>query len=45
MSNAPPMPTSVLEPRLTGQDVYEVRVYDSKRKRRLVAAIMQNVED
>lgn len=36
---APPKPTLVLEPRLPGQDVYEVRIYDSRRNRRLVAAI------
>jgi hypothetical protein len=28
-----------LEPRLPNQDVYEVRIYDSRRNRRLVAAI------
>lgn len=28
-----------VEPRLPRQDVYEVRIYDSRRKRRLVAAI------
>lgn len=36
---APPQPTLTLEPRLPEQDVYEVRVYDSRRRRRLVAAI------
>ena len=36
---APPKPTLTVEPRLPKQDVYEVRVYDSRRKRRLVAAI------
>jgi hypothetical protein len=36
---APPKPTLILEPRLPGQDVYEVRVFDSRRKRKLVAAI------
>ena len=36
---APPKPTLILEPRLPNQDVYEVRVYDSRRHRRLVAAI------
>lgn len=36
---APPMPTLTLEPRLRHQDVYEVRIYDSRRHRRLVAAI------
>lgn len=36
---APPQPTLTLEPRLPDQDVYEVRIYDSRRSRRLVAAI------
>jgi hypothetical protein len=36
---APPKPTLTLEPRLPNQDVYEVRIYDSRRKRTLVAAI------
>jgi hypothetical protein len=36
---APPRPTLTLEPQLPGQDVYEVRIYDSRRNRRLVAAI------
>lgn len=36
---APPKPTLTLEPQLPKQDVYEVRIYDSRRKRRLVAAI------
>lgn len=36
---APPQPTLTLEPQLPGQDVYEVRIYDSRRKRHLVAAI------
>jgi hypothetical protein len=36
---APTMPTLTLEPRLPNQDVYEVRIYDSRRNRRLVAAI------
>jgi len=36
---APPQPTVTLEPRLPDQDVYEVRIYDSRRNRRLVAAI------
>jgi hypothetical protein len=35
----PPKPTLTLEPRLPNQDVYEVRIYDSRRHRRLVAAI------
>lgn len=36
---APPKPTLTLEPRLPNQDVYEVRIYNSRRDRRLVAAI------
>lgn len=36
---APPKPTLTLEPQLPDQDVYEVRVYDSRRHRQLVAAI------
>ena len=36
---APPKPTLTLESRLPDQDVYEVRIYDSRRRRRLVAAI------
>ena len=36
---APPQPTLTLEPQLPDQDVYEVRIYDSRRHRRLVAAI------
>ncbi len=36
---APPKPTLTLEPQLPDQDVYEVRIYDSRRRRRLVAAI------
>jgi hypothetical protein len=36
---APPKPTLTLEPQLPNQDVYEVRIYDSRRHRRLVAAI------
>lgn len=39
MAYAPPQPTLTLEPRLPHQDVYEVRIYDSRRRRRLVAAI------
>jgi hypothetical protein len=35
----PPRPTLTLEPQLPDQDVYEVRVYDSRRQRRLVAAV------
>ena len=38
-SYAPPRPTRTVEPRLPLQDLYEVRVYDSRRDRRLVAAI------
>jgi Protein of unknown function (DUF4058) len=36
---APPNPTLTLEPQLPNQDVYEVRIYDSRRNRHLVAAI------
>jgi hypothetical protein len=36
---APPKPTLTLEPKLPSQDVYEVRIYDSRRNRRLVAAV------
>src|SRR5580698_3824838 len=36
---APPKPTLTLEPRLPNQDIYEVRIYDSRRNRQLVAAI------
>lgn len=36
---APPQPTLTLEPQLPNQDVYEVRIYDSRRNRHLVAAI------
>jgi hypothetical protein len=36
---APPKPTLTVEPRLPKQDVYEVRIYDGRRKRRLLAAI------
>ncbi len=36
---SPPKPTLTLEPHLPDQDVYEVLVYDSRRNRRLVAAI------
>ncbi len=35
----PPRPTLTLEPRLPNQDVYEVRIYDRRRNRRIVAAI------
>ena len=38
-SQAAPRPTRTAEPRLPLQDLYEVRVYDSRRDRRLVAAI------
>ena len=34
-----PKPTITLEPELPNQDVYEVRIYDSRRHRRLVAAV------
>jgi len=36
---APPRPTLTVEPLLPKQDVYEVRIYDSRRNRQLVAAI------
>ena len=36
---APPKPTLTSEPQLPDQDVYEVRIYDSRRNRHLVAAI------
>lgn len=36
---SPPKPTLTLEPLLPDQDVYEVRIYDSRRRRHLVAAI------
>jgi hypothetical protein len=36
---SPPKPTLTLEPQLPNQDVYEVRIYDSRRNRQLVAAI------
>ncbi len=36
---SPPRPTLTLEPQMPKQDVYEVRIYDSRRHRRLVAAI------
>jgi hypothetical protein len=36
---APPKPTLTFEPELPNQDVYEVRIYDSHRNRKLVAAI------
>lgn len=34
-----PAPTLTLEPTLPEDDIYEVRIYDSRRNRRLVAAI------
>jgi hypothetical protein len=34
-----PKPTLTLEPKLPNQDVYEVRIYDGRRNRELVAAI------
>ncbi len=36
---APPQPTLVVPADLPAQDVYEVRVYDTRRGRRLVAAV------
>lgn len=36
---APPKPTLTMEPHLPDQDVYEVRIYDSRRNRHLVAAV------
>lgn len=36
---APPRPTLTVEPRLPNQDIYEVRIYEGRRRRRLVAAI------
>lgn len=36
---SPPKPTVTLEPQLPDQDTYEVRIYDSRRNRQLVAAI------
>jgi hypothetical protein len=36
---SPPKPTVSLEPKLPNQDVYEVRIYDGRRDRKLVAAI------
>ena len=36
---APPKPTITLEPELPEQDLYEVRIYDSRRNRRLIAAV------
>jgi hypothetical protein len=36
---APPQPTLALTTDLTTQDVYEVRIYDEKRRSRLVAAV------
>jgi hypothetical protein len=36
---APPRPTLSTEPQLPDQDVYRVRIFDSRRTRRLVAAI------
>lgn len=36
---APPKPTLTVEPRLPKQDLYEVRIYESRQNRRLVAAI------
>jgi len=39
LTYAPPKPTLTFEPSLPKQDVYEVRIYDSRRNRRLVAVI------
>jgi hypothetical protein len=36
---APPKPTVEIAADLTGQDEYEIRIYDTKRNRRLVAAV------
>ena len=36
---APPKPTMTMEPEYSDQDVYEIRIFDSRRQRRLVAAI------
>jgi hypothetical protein len=36
---APPKPTTTFETQLPNQDVYEVRIYDSHRNRKLVAAV------
>jgi hypothetical protein len=36
---APPKPTVTFEAELANQDVYEVRIYDSHRDRKLVAAV------
>lgn len=38
-SYSAPSPTLTLEPTLPQADIYEVRIYDSRRNRRLVAAI------
>jgi hypothetical protein len=37
--HAPPQPTLTLETELPDQDEYEVRIYDERHGRRLVAAI------
>ncbi|MFN0056535.1 MAG: hypothetical protein ACKV0T_30685 [Planctomycetales bacterium] len=39
VADAPPQPTLTFEPQLPSQDTYEVRLFDSRRHRRLVAAI------
>ena len=36
---SPPKPTLTLQPQLPDQDSYEVRIYDSRRNRQLIAAI------
>jgi len=39
LAYAPPKPTITFEAELPNQDVYEVRIYDAHRKRKLVAAV------
>lgn len=41
-AHAPPQPTLTLETELPDQDEYEVRIYDERHGRRLVAAIELN---
>src|SRR5579862_7404685 len=36
---APPKPTLTLEPDLPNEDIYEIRLYDNRRNRRLVSTI------
>lgn len=38
-TEAPPKPSLTMQPRLPNQDEYEIRVYDERKGRRLVAAI------